>query len=177
MDHFLVLSALGSDRPGLVAELTQFLVKQGVNVEESRMVTLGAEFGVMMLLSGSADACERVVSGSGEVASSLGLQLLTRPTRDPWAQRSAKAIPYEIRLEAIDREGIVHALAAELRRLDLNIVNLETSSFSAPFSGGTLFRLLATVEVPPGKPLRALREALDALADRENLDLEIRSKV
>ena len=176
MDHFLVLSALGTDRPGLVAELTQFLVKQGANVEESRMVTLGAEFGVMMLLSGSADACERVAAESASIASSLGLQLLTRPTRDPREQRPAKAIPHEIRLEAIDREGIVHALAEELRRLDLNIVDLETSSFAAPFSGGTLFRLEATIDVPPGKPLRALRDALDALADRENLDIEIRSR-
>jgi glycine cleavage system transcriptional repressor len=176
MDHFLVLSALGTDRPGLVAELTQFLVKQGANVEESRMVTLGAEFGVMMLLSGPADACERIAAEGASFASSLGLQLLTRPTRDPREQRPAKAIPYEIRLEAIDREGIVHALAEELRRLDLNIVDLETSSFAAPFSGGTLFRLEATVDVPPGKPLRVLRDALDALADRENLDIEIRSR-
>jgi len=177
MDHFLVLSALGTDRPGLVAELTRFLVDRGANVEESRMVTLGAEFGVMMLLSGSAQVCEQVALDAGVIEKNLGLRVLVKATRDPREQRPTAAIPYEIRLEAIDREGIVHALAEQLRRLELSILELETRSFAAPFSGGVLFRLEATVLVTPGKQARELREALDTLADRENLDIDLKTRV
>jgi glycine cleavage system transcriptional repressor len=173
MDHFLVLSALGTDRPGLVAELTRFLVDRGANVEESRMVTLGAEFGVMMLLSGAEQVCEQVALDAGMIEKNLGLRVLVKATRDPREQRPTAAIPYEIR---IDREGIVHALAEQLRRLELSIVELETRSFAAPFSGGTLFRLEATVLVTPGKQARELREALDTLADRENLDIDLKTR-
>ena len=177
MDHFLVLSALGTDRSGLVAELTRFLVERGANVEESRMVTLGAEFGVMMLISGPGAVCERVALDVEAIEKATGLRILVKPTRDPREQRPSQAIPYEIRVEAIDREGIIHALAEEVRRMGLNIVALETSSFAAPFSGGTLFRLDATVDVPPGKTLRELRERLGALAERENLDIDVKTRL
>lgn len=176
MDHFVVLSALGTDRSGLVAELSRFLVERGANVEESRMVTLGAEFGVMMLISGSLAVCERVVAEVEQIEKVTGLRVLAKPTRNPREMRPSGTIPYEVRLEAIDREGIVHALSEEIRRLELNIVALETSSFAAPFSGGTLFRLEATVDVPPGKKVRELRERLEALADRENLDIDIKTR-
>lgn len=175
-EQFLVLSALGTDRPGLVAELTRFLVERGVNVEESRMVTLGAEFGVMMLVSGEPDKVARIDPDLPSFEERTGLRLLTKPTRDPRQQRAQGAIPYEITLDAIDREGIVHALASEVHRLGLNIVSLETSSYAAPFSGGTLFRLEATVDVPPGKKARELRDALDALADREHVDVEVKAR-
>ena len=174
---FLVLSALGADRPGLVADLTRFLVERGANVEESRMVTLGAEFGAMMLVSGAPGALERVRSELGALEASTGLVALCKPTTDPRARAAAAAtLRHEIVLEAIDREGIVHALAAEVHRLGLNLVDVETSSYAAPFSGGELFRLEATVDVAPGKPARALREALEALAEREHLDIEIKSR-
>jgi len=174
--RFLVLSALGTDRPGLVAEMTKFLVERGANVEESRMVTLGAEFGVMMLVSGAEGPLGQVQGDLPTLEAATGLQVLVKLTRDPREQRPAAAIPYEIRLEAIDREGIVHALASELHRLGLNIVALDTSSFAAPFSGGMLFRLEATVDVPPGKRARELRDALEALADREHLDIEVKAR-
>jgi glycine cleavage system transcriptional repressor len=176
MEQFAVLSALGTDRSGLVAELTRFLVERGVSVQESRMVTLGAEFGVMMLIAGPAAACERVRAEAASLGEALGLQVLAKTTRDPRLQRPAAAIPHEVTVEALDREGIVHAFSEELRRLELNIVSLDTSSFAAPFSGGTLFRMTAVVDVPPGKKLREVKERLVALADRENLDIEVKAR-
>lgn len=175
-EHFLVLSALGTDRPGLVAELTRYLVERGGNVEESRMVTLGAEFGVMVLVSGEADALARIERELPTMEERTGLRALAKPTRDPREQRPAAALTYEIRVEALDREGIVHALSAELHRLGLNIVALETSAYAAPFSGGTLFRLEAIVDAPPGKKSRELRAALDAMAERENLDVDVKTR-
>ena len=169
---FMVLSALGADRPGLVADLTRFLVERGANVEESRMVTLGAEFGVMVLVSGEPAALERVQGELKALEQATGLAALCRPTVDPRTRSAPGTLRQEIVVEAIDREGIVHAVATEVHRLGLNLVDVETSSYAAPFSGGELFRLEATVDVAPGKPARALREALEAMADREHLDIE-----
>ena len=174
---FLVLSALGADRPGLVADLTRFLAERGANVEESRMVTLGGEFGVMVLISGEPAALERVRGELGVLEASTGLAALCRPTVDPRGRPGAAGtLRQTIVLEAIDREGLVHALASEVHRLGLNLVDVETTSYAAPFSGGELFRLEATVDVAPGRPARQLRDALEALADREHLDIEIRGR-
>jgi glycine cleavage system transcriptional repressor len=46
----LALSALGRDRPGIVAEVTGVLVEHGVNVEDSRMAILRGEFAMVLVL-------------------------------------------------------------------------------------------------------------------------------
>ena len=58
-ERHLVLSALGPDRPGIVAEVTSYVTERGGNIEDSRMAVLGGEFGVMMLVSGTADEIAR----------------------------------------------------------------------------------------------------------------------
>ena len=63
MRSYLVLSALGPDRPGLVALIADHVTRSGGNVEESRMAVLGGEFGVMMLVSGTADALGAIERG------------------------------------------------------------------------------------------------------------------
>ena len=47
---YLVLTALGPDRPGLVRELSEFVAERGVNIDDSRMAILGAEFGGVALV-------------------------------------------------------------------------------------------------------------------------------
>lgn len=171
---YLVISALGTDRPGLVAALTEHLAARRANIEESRMVLLGSEFGIMMLVSGTEADLASVQRDLPELESKAGLRMLAKPTHDPRSRRKSETLPYQITVEAIDREGIVAAVSAEVNRLGLNIVSLDTSSFAAPFSGGELFKLEAVVDVPPGRVARELRQALDRLADRENLDIDVK---
>ena len=42
MKKFLVISALGHDRPGIVNELSKPVVEMGCNIEASRMTVLGS---------------------------------------------------------------------------------------------------------------------------------------
>src|SRR5262249_37254906 len=75
----LVISALGPDRVGLVADLTAFLHERGVNLEDSRMAILGGEFGMMALVSGSAENVARVERElESALASKTGAHFLTR---------------------------------------------------------------------------------------------------
>ena len=41
---YLVLTALGPDRPGLVNEISAMVLAAGANLEDSRMAILGGEF-------------------------------------------------------------------------------------------------------------------------------------
>ena len=50
MEHFLVLSALGADRTGMVHELTRLVSECGGNLAESRMSALGSEFAMLLLV-------------------------------------------------------------------------------------------------------------------------------
>src|SRR4051812_30524641 len=106
-EHFLVLSALGPDRPGIVAEVTEYLTERGGNVEDSRMAVLGAEFGILLLLSGTTDEIAAIQRDTGALAQQTGLDITVRPTKSPEEHRRAEVIPCVVIAEAFDQEGIV----------------------------------------------------------------------
>ena len=47
----LIISAVGSDRPGIVSEISGVITSHGGNIEKSRMIRLGADFTIIMLVT------------------------------------------------------------------------------------------------------------------------------
>ncbi|HHU9887380.1 TPA: ACT domain-containing protein, partial [Escherichia coli] len=47
--HYLVITALGADRPGIVNTITRHVSSCGCNIEDSRLAMLGEEFTFIML--------------------------------------------------------------------------------------------------------------------------------
>jgi glycine cleavage system transcriptional repressor len=172
---FLVLSGLGPDRPGLVAEITEYLTERGANVEDSRMAVLGGEFGVLVLVSGEPGKIEAIERDRAVLVEKTGLELLLRRTKNPDDHRRAASVRYLVTTEALDHEGIVHAVSRALHGAGVNIVSLETTAYEAPDTGSPLFRLEARVDLPPEVTVGKLRKAMDVVAEAENLDIEVRS--
>src|ERR1700730_8488448 len=92
-ETFLVLSALGPDRPGLVAEVTGYLTEHGTNVEDSRMAVLGGEFGILVLVSGTPDRIASVEDDHEALSDKTGLSVMLRRTKSPEEHRRAAVIP------------------------------------------------------------------------------------
>jgi glycine cleavage system transcriptional repressor len=176
-DKYLVLSALGPDRPGLVAEVTDFITERGGNVEDSRMAVLGAQFGILVLVSGSDQAIDRIASEAGQVEQKTGIGVIVKRTSSPEEHRRAASIPCVITAEALDHEGIVRAVAQAISNMGINIVSLETTAYNAPVTGSPLFRLEASVDLPRGVSMADLRARMDEVARAENLDVTVRSLV
>jgi len=68
MKQLLVISAVGHDRPGLVHDLAKRILDCGGNVVESRMVALGSEFAMLLLVSGNWHTLARLESELGKRA-------------------------------------------------------------------------------------------------------------
>ena len=176
-ERFLVISALGSDRPGLVAEVTEYVSHHSGNIEDSRMAVLGAEFGILLLVSGVEDEIAAIERDLAQLTEKTGLQISARRTKSPEEHRRAAAIPCVVTAEALDQEGIVRSVARALLNVGVNIVSLETTAYEAPVTGSPLFRMEARVDIPPGVTVGKVRKAMDAVADSENLDIDVRSLV
>jgi len=172
-ERYLVLSALGPDRPGIVAEVTHYVTERGGNIEDSRMAVFGGEFGVMMLVSGTADEIARIAREHATLHAATGLDVTSRDTKSPEEHRRAQSIPCVVTCDAIDNPGIVRAVSRALRDLGLNIVSLETTTYEAPVTGSPLFRLEATCDVPRGVTLAKVRLAMHQVAEHENIDIEV----
>src|SRR5260221_6377336 len=120
-EHHLVLAALGPDRPGLVAAVTAYIHERGGNVEDSRMAILGAEFGVLILVSGDREEIETIARDVRGLEAKTGLGILTRATKSPEEHRREAGMSCVVTAEALDHEGIVRAVAAALQDLGTNI--------------------------------------------------------
>ncbi|MGH2838428.1 MAG: ACT domain-containing protein, partial [Thermoleophilaceae bacterium] len=72
------LSAIGRDRPGIVAGVSGALLKHGANIEDSRMAILSGHFTVMLIVSTPADADVDALGRDLDAArDELGLGALT----------------------------------------------------------------------------------------------------
>jgi len=177
MRHFFILSAIGRDRPGLVAELAQLIFDCDANLEDSRMTILGSEFAVILLASAGDERAEgALAAGAKRLERDHGLTILVRPVSG--APRPAVPAP-GTRLRRVvaageDRAGIVAGVCRVLAEHAVNIVEL--SSVARPGPGGSPhFEMTVTVEVPEHVAEPALRALLQREADRLVVDVALLS--
>jgi glycine cleavage system transcriptional repressor len=172
--NYLVLTAVGTDRPGIVAELTAAVAERGANVADSRMAILGGEFAVIMLVAVAADHAASLQDELTAVGEGLGLQLLVRETRSPAAHRAGNVRSYQVEVHALDHPGIVHSVTRALRSLGGNVVSLETSAYQASVTGAPLFQMRLAADFPAEITAARLRETLEQVSEAANADIEVR---
>lgn len=171
MKKYLLLSAIGPDRPGLVDEVSEKVGARGLNIEGSRMAVLGGEFAIIMLLCGDAPAAERLVAEIADLHAT-GLQVFLKSTISPAERALGSSLPYRLVVSGMDHQGIVHEISRLLHRYQVNIEALETRVEPAPVSGTPIFTMEASVAVPASIKVRDLRAALVERGDELNVDLE-----
>jgi glycine cleavage system transcriptional repressor len=171
MKGFAILTAIGTDRVGIVDDLTTSILDKHCNIEESRMAVLGGEFAVMLLLSGAAENIESLIKETTRLAQELDLHISMKKTVSPKADPHMR--PYAIESVSLDTPGIVHSITALLRRNGINIENLETDTTAAPWTGAPMFVMRGRVNIPPEVSLAALREELETLEAEQNLDVRL----
>lgn len=170
-----VLTAVGSDRPGLVREVSALIHACGANLEDSRMAVLGGEFALLALFSGPAQAVERATQRVAELGRELELQMVIKDTRRPVPER--RYLAYRLRVSGLDHPGIVSSVAQELVRREINVASLDSRVVHLPLSGTPSFVLEAVLEVPSQLSLQEVRRALDEVAERENLEYLFEARV
>jgi glycine cleavage system transcriptional repressor len=169
---YLVLTAVGPDRPGLVSEISSLVLAAGANLEDSRMAILGGEFALLMLVSGDEAKVQAVESRSAGLAERLGLRIISKPTTVQQVARDF--LPYQIRVTGVDRPGIVQRVAAVLAGRGVNVASLESRLAFAPESGTPMFILEAALQIPSALALADLRRELSAACDEENWDFTLK---
>ena len=166
----LVITAVGPDRVGLVEKISEFLLREGCNIEDSKMAVFCGEFTIILLVSGDAPALDRVSQTIASLTPQTGLAFFTkRPTpRVP----VAAALPGRLLASCLDHPGVVHQLSSVLSSQGVNIESLETKTLEAAMSGTPIFQLDARLSVPAHVNLHSLRRELDEIGRRENIDIE-----
>lgn len=169
--RYLVLTAVGPDRPGIVQEISSAIHESAANLEDSRMAILGGEFALILLFSGPPEAISRVSDRCTALEGRLALRVSLKETTRP---STAEAfLPYRLRVTGVDRPGIVASVSKVLAGRAINVASLESRIANAPLSGTPMFQLQAELRVPSEVGLAPLRRDLATVCDEENLDFSL----
>ena len=168
MKKYLVISALGKDRPGIVNDLSKAVLDCSANVEDSRMSVLGGEFALIMLISGHWSAIAKLEHQLPAMQKRLELLIVAKHT-EPRTARS-NMVPYIIDVISMDHSGIVHEVADFFATRDINIEELSTWTYPAAHTGTPMFSMNMTVSIPSDVNIGRLRQEFTEFCDSLNLD-------
>ncbi len=174
MENNLVISALGNDKAGIVNELSKAILDQGGNISESRMTVLGGEFAMMLLVTGSQECINNIISKLEKTGEKLNLTLIAKETQPQ--KINQKRLPYQITVVSMDHPGIVHDISDFLSSRHLNIEEIETKTYPAAHTGTPMFSLDMIIGVPAESSVKSLRDEFITFCDDLNLDASLESK-
>ncbi len=162
----VILSAMGSDRPGLTRALAEAVHGAGGNWLESHLSRLGGRYVGSVLVELEFDGLAAFETAIRAVDAS-GLAVSLVPAGD---EPSAAGETLRLELVGQDRPGIVREVTTVLAELGVNIEDFTTSTERGAWSGERLFRAAARLTVPPGTTSDRVREALEAISGEIMVD-------
>ena len=169
----LIVTAVGPDRPGLVAELTRHVYDVGASLADSRMVNLGGHFALLALIVGPAESLGSLRRKLESDGAGMGLRLEMYEAAAAPPSRAKGSVPYRLKVYSNDQPGITARVTALLREHSINVEELETRIESAPFAGTPLFVLEGVITLPPGTSVRKMREELATLGEKIGCDIDL----
>ena len=168
MTTYLVLTAIGDDKPGLVEALSEAIAEHGGNWLESSMSQLAGKFAGILRVSVSDQQAYALIAALQNGTS--GLKLVIERVE----QEQASETPTTVRLSLVgnDRPGIIREISHALAGLGVNVEKLNTECVPAPMSSEILFKANAILLVPPTVETERMRQSLEQLADDLIVELD-----
>ncbi len=164
----LALSAIGTDRPGIVAAIAEALAERGANVEDSAMTILGGQF-AMMLVVATDDSADALRGAVEPVARGLGLSIMVTPVEE---SHGRDAPSHVVSVYGADRPGIIATVSRTLADLGVNITDLSTRLL--PPSDTPVYAMALEIALPEGIEEDRVQAALDAATHAIHVDCTMR---
>ena len=170
MPEFAV-TAIGRDRPGIVAAISGAILELQGNIEDSQMSILRGHFAVMLLVRFPEGVSgDELGSRLDRVREELELETVAINPVDDLAAGAARP-SHAITVYGADHPGIVHGVSAALAEHGVNITGLETR-LTGP-DDSPLYVMI--IEAALGEaPEATVREALRAVADESKVEVSMR---
>lgn len=168
-----LITAVGTDRPGIVGDLSRWIYDKGGNIEDSRMALLGGDFAVLMLVAGDEELVQRLETGRETFQLDTGLTLLVHPTATSARGEATPALRYHLTATTLDHPGVVFTISRLLSARRINIIRADTRTTPAPFTGTPVFRLDMEIDIPATLSIPHIRQELESLGEAENIDVRL----
>lgn len=169
MNHYLALTIIADDRPGIIEKVADVVTNNGGNWLESNMSRLAGKFAGILLVN-IAEEKQTTLLAALDTLNDQGIRISGETSTT-----KTLAIGEHLGLTVVgnDRPGIVGELSSLLARLHVNVEELCTNCEDAPMSSEILFRATAKISLPvSGLNRDRLQDELESLSDDLMVELE-----
>lgn len=166
MNQSVILTVVGSDRPGLTKALADAVYQADGNWLESHLSRLGGQYVGSVLVELPADRLD-ALEAAAKAIDANGLSVAISPSLAA-DERSGDMLAIEI--VGQDRPGIVREVTTVLAGLHVNIEGFSSEIEGSAWSGSPLFRGRAELLLPSGLTIDRLREALEEISGEIMVD-------
>ena len=172
MRHY-ALTAVGRDRPGIVAGITAVLLAHEVNVEDSQMTILRGHFTMMLIVAVGDDVDQTDLAADlRAVGEELGLELLTIAAVDELSAADEPEPSHIVSVYGSDHPGIVHSVSTALAERGITITDLHTRLVGEEKE--PLYALMMEVAIP-AELEGEVTEALEAAGEVQGVEVSVRT--
>jgi glycine cleavage system transcriptional repressor len=167
VDPIIVITAVGRDRPGIIAALARAVYDLGGNLDDATMTRLHGAFAAMVAARlPPGRTLDDARAALAPVASALGLTLAVQAVPDAHTDAPADAL---LTVYGADKPGIVHQVTQALAARGVNITDMDTRLAGTP--DAPVYVML--LEVAAGD--RDLSADLDSLRADLGVDITLRA--
>jgi len=167
--HEFAITAIGQDRPGIVAGFTEVLLALGCNLADCSMSLLRNEFAMILLVESPDDVGAPVLNAAlQEPARQFDLVVTTRELEEVPGQ--GEGTPFVVSVYGKDRPGIVYTVSRALAEMDVNITDLRSH-----LAGGDLYAMILDVALPSGVEPEDVAASLQVISRELGVSLTFRS--
>ena len=177
MKAYFILSAVGKDRPGIVADVSEVIYECGGNIEDSSMSLLRNHFALLLLFSTEREEVNQKLSSDlKRLGQEKNLAVFYSPitVEEAYPKFREQTERFKITTSGVDHAGIVFKVCQLLAGLGINIIDMETHRVLSAESGTPLFEMDIDIGIPRSISEKGLREDLHRLANELMIDLVLR---
>jgi len=168
----IALTAIGRDKPGIVATVTKALFDHSCNIEDSSMTILQDEFSMILITKAPADIDIETLQYDLKVAGAkVGLTInIKEMTTEP--SHVAFAPTHILSVTGADKSGIVFRTSELLSQWEVNITDLSTKILR--IKDKDVYIMMMEVFLPGGLDCASFDERLDTLAKALGVEISLK---
>ena len=168
------LSAIGRDRPGIVAEVTRALLGHSLNITDSQMAVLSGHFTMMLVVTAPDGTDVDLVNEElARTRDRLALDALSFSPLGEADPGDTAAPSHIVTVYGVDHPGIVHAVSARLAARAVNVTDLETRLVGEGGQAG-LYAMVLEVALPAVMDPEALQVMLGEVGAEQGVEVTVR---
>jgi glycine cleavage system transcriptional repressor len=165
--NYLIVSVLGTNRAGILSELSRAYAQYGCNLLHAKINVLGQDVAAFFFLAGNWGAIAKLEAALPALEQRLSLTIQSRRTQE--LPSTHPLMTYTVQVIAVDRSGLLNELF-DLFHKEAAMIE-EASAYTYPNgTGTTMLNIQLKIHLPTTVHLATLREAFMNYCDNHNFE-------